>query len=623
MARCGCNAASATTCDAIVLCVAANLGPGLRYDASSGNLAVRFSGDPDNAAGLGSDSGIYVPGGDASVDPTSGRKSVAGLGPRINGATQGGAGGILPWGSPQSIEYGVSAGLDFIAFHSYALADGVAVNRWSSPTTRLSTYTDNPAEVEVSKISSLQLPFLNLDAGTRASPTGRNTGAPSSLLTPNGGWFGFYAQQYTPLTLAQALWQLAARSVAMVIVYGIQEEAQVARNLAAAIQAVVQTLAQPWTLMSVPAYISEGEGLPQVKSPIQDWAADVTGAGIAPMIDLFDEQDPDISPQEWWTPAEVLATGARWVRMQSPLRFGSQDSSRIQEMVDADLNVIVQTSSRQWETAYMYALGARGIMSTSPVYARGGRGEPGDLDYRQTTIPGLVTRTSAEGALTRSTENGIDTRSGEVGYARSSAVGRYFPAQYGWEGGIGAHLHSQLLGELCPFPNPIDYWLRVRFRVDPLQEETVPGVVPKIGVFFGASSDRDITWFEGEDSSHVNGYAVWAHIGTTDQGLVELRKFTNGSSVAIGSAQFPAIAYGNWIYCRIRVTPSGITVTVGHSTGKEDLVISANDTDYRGAYAFYTWEDDYRLPADNQGFYHGYAPYANFQTTQPMYAPGS
>lgn len=624
MARCGCNAASATTCDAIVLCVAANLGPGLRYNSLTGQLAVRLSGDAGNAASLGSDAGIYVPGGDTNPDPASGRRTVAGLGARIAGATQGGAGDMLPFGCPQSIEYGVANRLDFVSFHTYALADGVAVNRWTGPDDDLAGYTDNPATIHIDQISSLQLPFLNLDAGTRESPTGRLSRAPTSLLSPDGGWFGFYAPQFAPLTLSEALSQLAARAVALASVYGNDTAAAVATSIAAAIRATTQTLAQDWTIMGVPAYVRELTPDPhKARGPMADWVGDVIAAGITPLVDLFDEVELE-DPATWWTPAEILATGARWVRVQSPARSrGRMGLDRIQELVDAGLHVIAQTCSRHWETTQMYGMGVRGIMADSPVYARGARGEAGDLDYRKTVvIPGLETRTTAEGALSLQTEDGAG--SWEMGYARASTPGRYFTSQYGWEGGIGAHLHSQLLGELCPYGPSSNYRLRVRFRLDPAQTEHPAGGVPKLGLFVCSPTDRNITKFEqsGEPNLYpwTNGYLCFVRVGTSGQGQMVLRKVTNGDDETLAdSASFPSIQIGSWIYMSVSVNPTSITLAAGHETQNEDIVYTVDDATHRGNYAYYFWEDDYRLPAENDGFYHGYAAYSSYSTTSPMY----
>lgn len=625
MARCGCNAASATTCDAIILCVAANLGPGLRYDAITGDLAVRLSGQAGNAARLGSDWGIYVPGGEVSPDPVSGRKTVAGLGARIAGATQGGAGGMLPFGAPQSIEYGVANRLDFVSFHTFALADNVAVNRWTGPQMSLNTYTDNPSSIDIGDLSSLQLPFLNIDAGTRESPTGRNSGAPATLLSPDGGWFGFYAPQFAPMTLAEALWSLAARSVALIVPYGNVSVQEGARNVDAAIAAVVQTLAQDWAIISIPAYIANPDGSDPlvVKAPLADWVDAVTAAGLTPLVDLFDEKAAAVAPGARWTPAEISATGASWVRTQSPGRSAGLISvERIQELVGAGFDVIAQTTGRHWDTTQMYGLGARGIMSDTPVYSRGARGEAGDLDYRKTkVIPGLTARTTMEGSCTRLTDDGFGTSAGDNGFARQAAPGRYFPARFGWDDGYGKHLHSQLLGELCPFESGENYDLRIRFRVDPQQGEFPSGSAPKLGVFFAAPDDRNITWQEGEDASHVNGYAFWVRVGLSGTGDLVLAKWNNGVETMLdnGSVGFPTLQYGEWFYFHINVRNPTLTLTAGHITVPEDIQVSVDDTDHRGTYAHYIWEDDYLPPATNQGFGHGYDAYPRFDIAQPMY----
>jgi hypothetical protein len=617
MARCGCNAASATTCDAIVLCVAANLGSGLRYDSVNGVLAVRLSGDAGNAASFGSDGGIYVPGDGSSPDPASGRKTIAGLPEQFAGGAATGAGSMLPFGSPESIDYAIANRLDIINISNYALADEVAIARWDTPTANLDVRTDNPSTIDIGLISSLTRPRLLVDAGARDTPTGRNSGAPASLLTPDGGWFGFYAQNYTPMTLVEALNKVAARAVVYLAVFGGAEEADLERYLAASMDAVIQAGAQAWAFQGVNAYMDDSGGN-TVEAPFAAWVGDAIAAGLTPVVDMFD----DAPGGSTVTPAAVLASGAEWVRMaQSDDPDTGSDFARIQEFINAGLQVIVQVrGSRQFDTALAFANGARGVTSDSPVYSRGARGEPGDLDYRkEIVIPGLLTRTMMEGSLTTRTNDGISPE--DIGWARQSAEGRNFSAQFGWEGGIGGHLMSQLLGELCPYEVTSDYRLRVRFRVDTAATPVPAGSEPKLGIFFNAPTDQDITWYEPDPNpSHINGYWVSMRVGSVNQGEVTLGKFNDGNfTVLATSSAFPGVDYGEWIFFNCRTTATQVLVGIGHDTLAGDITISANDTDHRGPYAFYAWEDAYTPPAGNAGFAHGYSAYTNFATTSPMY----
>jgi hypothetical protein len=615
MVRCGCNAASATTCDAIVLCVAANLGPGLRYDSVNGVLAVRISGDADNAASFGSDGGVYVPGTGASPDPASGRRTIAGLPARAAGASSTGGGSMTPFGSPDGLEYGIANRLDILNISTFALADGVAVARWEGPDSALSNRTDNPSGIANKLISSVTLPSLLVDAGARTTPTGRNSGAPASLLSPDGGWFGFYARNYTPVTLADALHQIAARSVAYLAIYAGVTQTELEGFISGAMNAVIQASAQDWTLVGVPGYMDDGSG-DLIVSPFATWVADVAGAGMTPVVDLFD----DASGGNVITPAEVVATGAQWVRFAATEVNGGTSFARIQTFIDAGLQVYVQVrSSRQFEVAQAYAIGCRAVSSDNPVYSRGARGEAGDLDYRKTTvIPGLITRTMVEGGLTRQTNTG--SAASDIGWARQSADGRYFSAQFGWVGGLGAHLHSQLLGEICPYEVTSNYRLAFRCRVDPTQATAPAGAAPKLGIFFNAPTDRDITYYEPNAApTYINGYWATIRVGTNNPGLVVLGKFNDGNFTVLNdtSIDFPSITIGNWIYFWVTTTSSSITLEVGHTGPVQSLTVA--DSDHRGPYAFYGWEDDYLPPADNAGFAHGYSAHELFASGQPMY----
>lgn len=616
MVRCGCNAASATTCDAIVLCVAANLGPGLRYDTVNGLLAVRLSGDAGNAASIGTDGGIYVPGGGTIPDPASGRKTIAGLPVRVAGASSTGGGSMTPFGSPDGLEYGIANRMDILNISTFALADGVAIARWEGPNSSLSNRTDNPSGIPTKYLSSVTLPSLLCDAGARDTPTGRDSGAPPALLSPDGGWFGFYANNYSPITLTDALHQVAARAVVYLAVYAGVAQDELERFIAGASRSVIDAGAQEWTLVGVPGYMDDGTG-DMIVAPYTDWIADIVGAGMTPVLDMFD----DASGGNVITPAEALASGAQWVRFAAtPDGVSGTTYERIQDFIDVGLQVYVQVrSSRQFEIAQAYAMGARAVSSDNPVYSRGARGEAGDLDYRKTVvIPGLITRTMMEGALTHKTNTG--SASEDIGWARQSAEGRNFSAMFGWEGGIGPHVNAQLLGELCPYVVTADYRLRLRFRVDSPTTPVPSGSVPKLGILFNCPTDRDPTWFGSDSPDYLNGYWFTIRVGSTNPGLVALGKFNNGDfSILDDSIQLPGINYGDWIYFNCRTTTTTVSLGIGHSSLGSDVSVSVNDTDHRGPYAFYGWEDDYTLPADNAGFPHGYSAYQNFATTSPMY----
>jgi hypothetical protein len=596
-----------------VLCVAANLGPGLRYDSVTGQIAVRISTDGDNATIIGSDGGIYTPGPDASPDPSTGRKTIAGLPEQAVAASSGGAGAMAPLSSPYALEYGVANGIDIITLNTFALADNIAIARVAAPGTSISSNTDNPSTIVWRNISSIQLPSLNVDAGTRVNPTGNLTGAPAAQLTPDGGWFGFYAHQYAPMTLEQSLWQLAARQVAQLAVYGNDIEANVERSLAAAIDAVITVGSGAWTLVGVPGYVNDGGGN-IVQSPLNTWVASVTGAGLTPIVDLFDEPDA-VDP---YTVAEILASGTNWVRIHSPGSGVGITSGRIAALVGAGLQVNAVTSSRHVDVEAMYTAGVRAITADSPVYARGARGEPGDLNYRKRiVIPGLQARTTMEGALTQVTDDGIGRE--EAGYARLGEVGRYFPPMWEWVGGIGDHLMSQLLGEICPIEVSSGYILRLRFRVTAETPEFVVGSVPKLGVFFASDTDENIEYADGDPQAHINGYWFNVRIGSTDTGDITLGKFNDGVFTTLNtSLSFASVDYDEWFNFTITVVDSTEIQFFANHDGVTTATVVINDADHRGAYAFYGWEDDYALPADNAGFGHGYAPFSTFATTGPM-----
>lgn len=572
-------------------CIVANLGPGLDYNEATGQLEVDLSTDAGNAARIGTDGGLWAPAA-TGPGPIVWPKTVASLPAQAIGAT-GGSNLVGPSTSPRLIEYAIAQDLDIYTIGCYQLADGTVFEGVGEAASSITGYTDNPASIDYQYLSSGTVQALSYDAGTRVSPTSRASGAPAEFLTPDGGWGGFYAHPYKPRTVSELLRIVRGRIV--VALHPQREdltEAQIEAELRATAATVVAAGAQDWTMIYVPGALADG-----TQAPLADWVPIVTGAGITAGVSLMDE-DQMPSP---WAPAALVATGATWVAVRSranPDR-GVSDA-RISELVAAGLQVEVYTDARQYWTQHAFGLGARSVRSPDGVYARGGRGQAGDLDYRQTIIPGLATRGSVTGGVTPKVITGSAVFN--TGFARTDATGRWFPPQYGWEGSTGRYANHQLLGTVCPMPDTANFELRLRMRHGP---SSLLDSSRWAGIFWGAADDRDISQLRGGAVNTArSGYncVVFEPVGQSPR--MGIYRHDAGVSTALNThTGGPGWAIEEWI--ELVVTVTGTQISFNASGAGTGAGISAVDGTYRGPYACYAWSDQ-GVAGGRNPFYHGY-----------------
>jgi hypothetical protein len=573
MARCGCNNAASTSCDAIMSCIADNLGRGLEFNEETGQIDLRLSTDADNVAAIGTDDGFFSPTVTGPGDMVWPR-TVATLPAQAISAVAG-SNLVGPATAPQMIEYSVANGIDIYATGVYGIADNTVFEQIGAMTTSVTAYTDNPGDMAQRYMSSLTVQNLHYDAGSRDNPTGRNSDAPLSLLTPDGGWGGFYAPVFKPRTIDETLRIVRGR---MVVELSVQRltltEAEIEAHLIATVDAVVRAGAQDWVIIQVPPLLDDNS-----RAPINDWVAIVTDAGITAGLNLNSEwQMP--AP---FTAAEIVASGATWVTIGTQSVENGATDARITELVTAGLEVAAITSARQWWTTHAFGLGVRAVRSSDAVYARGVRGVAGDLNYRQTFIPGLATRTTATGALTPVTD--AETAMWHPGFARLDQPGRWFPLQYGWSGSLPMIRNNQLLGTICPIPNTTNYRLTLRVR----RTGDADTDNRSAGLFFAAPDDRGIQHLSGSPvNPNADGYIAFLHSRSSGVRM-QLQTATNGSTVTSGSVLTGPAVYipDTWITMTVTVTPSGITMTASTTTE----VINSVSTTWRGAYVYYIWDD--------------------------------
>lgn len=592
MGRCGCNTAMSTTCDAIMTCIAANLGLGLDYNEATRQIDLRISTNDGNIASIGTDDGFYSP-----TSPGPGDivwlKTVATLPAQVISAASG-SNLVGPATAPQLIEYAIANDVDMYSVPVYGIADGTIFEQVGGETTSVTAYTDNPGGMSYGLISSLTVQQLHYDAGARDNPTGRNSDAPTSLLTPDGGWGGFYAPVFKPRTISETLRLIRGRLVVQLLPQraGLTE-AEIGRDIQATVDTVVQAGAQEWVIIQVPVLLADN-----TRAPLDDWVAIITDAGIAAGANAFNEYqmaDP-------FTAAEIVASGATWVHVNSPARADGSTDARITELVTAGLEVVVSTTGRQTHTTQAFALGARAVQSADAVYARGSRGLTGDLNYRNTFIPGLETRTTAIGAFTPVTDE--ETAMWHPGFARLDLPGRWIPPRYAWVDGVTRFCNNQLLGEINPIPDTTTFELRLRVR---RHGGTTVSSGRWAGIFWGSIHDEDISHIATPGTQNVlrDGYGCVVHEITASGARQRILRFDNGIETTMSTTTGgPGWLADNWVSLIVTVNGAGINFqAIGPSSS---AVLSTSNSTYRGPYVYYIWNDAGTGSATQ---YHGYNNY--------------
>lgn len=558
-------------------CIAANLGSGLDFNETTRQLELRISTDAGNVAAIGSDDGFYSPAGSAP-GPMVWPRTVATLPAQAMAASEG-SGLVIPATSPYGVEYTIANGIDIYTASTFMLADGTSFVHLDDRNDPINRYTDNPSAVEQQYLSSTNLPSLRYDAGTRVSPTARN--APSEFTDPDGGWGGFYSRTWAPMTLSELLRMTRGRAVLALFVRfeGMTQadDAQAIASVQSVVDAIVEAGAQDWCIVMPQDNYEDSN-----RTPLQAMMDIIIGAGITGGVNVLS----DANTTNPWSAAEIAATGATWVDIASPAHPFGATEARILEFINAGLETMVFTNSRQYWTDWSFDLGARSVRVRDAVYARGGRGQAGDLDYRQTFIPGLETHTAAIGGITPL--NSASTAVFNQGFARQDQTGRWFPREYGWSGSTAVYMNHALLGTICPMPDTTNFIIRLQIYRESRPSSTT---LRWGGIFFGAADDRDISQPQGGPANTIrNGYNCIVHETTTSGTRMGIYRHDNGVSTTLTTtAGGPGWPGDEIIDLEVEVLADEIEFRAIGSTST--ATIQAFDTTYRGPYAYHSWYD--------------------------------
>lgn len=546
MVRAGCAACGGfTTPEEIMELVCSHL----REDGSLAcdsdqQLYVEIEPLEDNCTVRGPSGGLYTPC-NSSPPGIRCRRTIEGLPDFVTIGNTGGSGLTHAYASPQAIEYAVDHRVDMISNITWSLA-GDLVSAWGPyyGDTATSFYTtDQATGVDGWTVYAHEWPQLLSDAGTAASPTGRNSTAPTSQKEPDGGWYGFHAPAYRLLTTQEVLSKVDGRAVVRVQCADGNPFGGVERDVAAAMRAINIMCAQDYAMIMVG--VTDLDQIPVIE-----------GDNIRSM--LFTNTT--------LTPEEIVDTGTQWVQTGH-----EADDEFIESLVDAGLNVILDTDARHEQTERAMELGCRGVASSDPVYHRGPVDPPSTYGYRRTTNNYIRGFTSV-GHLTEQTDagGGIAAR----GYHRADAQGLYFRIPSGME------RIDCLMGNLSPISDTDAYTLTARVQVDQgsLPTHGGTGLGPRAGLIFAC--ETDIAPDDGV--AERTGYYGVITMSDSDSGTLILGMYDeDGEAVELASQSGAAVTPNAWV--DLTVTVAGGTITLTRSD-VENYSVSADDSTWRGAY---------------------------------------
>ncbi|MFR9675863.1 hypothetical protein [Streptomyces sp. TR02-1] len=539
-----------------------NVGQGLAYSPATHQLSARLSSDSGNALTFGSDGGLFGSGGGGPA-PVACRKSVAGLPATGVVGAESLAGFLHPFNSPYGLDYCLQHDIDMVHVQVAATVDGAA---WLAEGSdgevsegRSSLYKTEPARRLQSDTITSTLNFAGDvdDPKWLLSPPDRNT--------RGGGWYGWLAPRYQNWLLPEFLQRLDGKAVAFVSCTASGAPATETSNLTAALRAVRQKCAQPWTMLA-----------------IQDLAnaTTVLNAGVAACLT---PGRPTWGTTDLPYPvADVQTAGVKWIALSMYYADSVFATYR-----DAGINVLATGVSRHFHRQRFEALNIRGALSGDPVYYRG----PSTYDYRSNIADPWAQRRPALGQLTLLTDQNMVLGDRKRGFPKKSQEGIFI--ENDWGGGLG--LPSVLCGWRCPLPKSDTYSIEVDIMFDTLPESGGGG---KMALLFGAATDQDTFQWTPEyqlPPGNMSMYRAWQR----HTGQIGIGKWheTTGEWNVLAELDTPAVAVGVWNTYQLDVTPARVTWT-RKTIDSGPYTIFTEDTTYRGPYFFCEKEE---LTAQFQG----------------------
>lgn len=359
------NPITGTGCTAIMSCVSSRLGPGLRYNATTGQLSVALSSDSGNAITFGTDNGIFSTG--SGTGGEGGTATVDGLVARttpIIGGTYGAGYSMWPEGTVDP--YRAAMAMELQVIH-------VPVRRsrenflWAQHFRNLGTYNyRNAAETTTG---------YDLTQGKRqwyipgGDPQG-NVFDPD--YTSQTGYFGFKWHDGRGMPRVSDVFEIVQRRAVLYLEVkdlglSVNDTATPFQTYGPLVALIRQYGAQKSVIVGseFPTTASAAD-LQQIRDGLQLMRTN----GIAIAAHLTTDAMVDAV-----TPASLIADGYTWVMMN--IFTADRRPAVVKAYKDAGLNVLLTNGARQWhynlhkDTTRFGTGGLKGILCTDPVYCAG------------------------------------------------------------------------------------------------------------------------------------------------------------------------------------------------------------------------------------------------------------
>lgn len=356
-------------CDAVMTCVGSNIGGGLTYNAVTGTISAKISTDSGNQIKLGTDGGLWAPGGGGA---TGGGATVQGLVNRTSpfaGGSYGAGYAIIPEGGElMCYRYGLDMELPLMHVPVRRTADYFLIAQhyrdFGNYNWRFNGAVTNAVDINQTDR------IWYTPAGDPFAIDGnwRNPG-----YTPQSGYYGFGAVDRLGTTLLSDVFSLVQRRTVLYLevkdIGASIGESGAPYDTFSRLQVMIRMFGAQESVIVGAEYPTEANaadrqsilnGLQQLNS--QDGIAIGLHLTSTAMID-------SVTPDGLWN------LGFRWVFIS----YGIADvtPAKVKAFKDRGFNVMLFTGHRQWhwnltkDTTKWGPGGLKGILCSDPVYCAG------------------------------------------------------------------------------------------------------------------------------------------------------------------------------------------------------------------------------------------------------------
>jgi hypothetical protein len=345
-------------CEAVMDCVGDHIGGGLEYFPVAHQVAAKISSDAGNLIGFGSDGGLLSTG---SPDPALGGVTIAGLPASDLIAGSYGA-GFQMWPDGYRKSYEAAMADDNITLIHVPVRRSQDSMLYAVHDRNIGWYTNDTG-------TSSPIPTWNAD--TVDVPMAhqlmvRPSGKPELTFdnvgynTRQNGYFGYAVPEQQGVLLLQDVFRITSRRKCMFLeckdLGGSAGTVLPYNTLKKTVDLVVRWGLQKSVIIACELGTGDQDNV-GIKAGLQ--YANAQGIQTAVMIATLAEATAN-------TPQSLITLGCTWVGISFTLAAGT-----ITPYIAAGLQTLMFTGDRQWHWSSTQVLGARGLLSSDPVYVAG------------------------------------------------------------------------------------------------------------------------------------------------------------------------------------------------------------------------------------------------------------